>query len=164
VKEDGVVITELQTAYTGLTTAIGMIRGASQMNTDVKLMTQAFELTRHLLDAQRAITSAESAALQLTKEKRELEEEITRLTTWNGEKERYVLAQVGESGFALAVKEEQGLSEPPHYICANCAHQTVKVILNCVQDDEQWTHFHCGRCNTKIATGMMGPVQAKYAP
>lgn len=157
------MVSELATAYAGLSTALGIVKGVAQMNTDAQLASKTIELGSLILDAQQSIMSANSEIGRITKEKRELEEEVARLTAWNGERERYVLAQVGAAGVGLALKESQARGEPPHYLCANCANTAKKVILNVVEDQKRWTSFHCSCCDAKISTGYSGPVPAQYA-
>lgn len=95
------------------------------------------QLNELLIAAQRETLASYSEQLDLLKAKRELEEQIAQFKTWETEKQRYELQEIGEGFFAYALKESARGAEPMHYICTPCYQRGQKMIL-------QWTNTYDG--------------------
>jgi len=103
----------------------------------------AFDLTKAFVDVRDAtkvqavkfelmglLLQAQEAEAALIAEKRQLEERVRALETWNGEKQRYELQNVGQGdGFAYGLKAEAQGSEPDHKLCAHCYEHGKKRLL-----------------------------------
>jgi hypothetical protein len=90
----------------------------------------------------------------------ELEKEVARLETWNAEKDRYELKDVGFGSLAYVVKEAMRGAEPPHQICATCYQHGRKSILQ-PRNVSMDKLLICPECETQIKIGNLpwaGPV------
>jgi rubrerythrin len=85
-----------------------------------------------------------------------LKEKLGRLETWNTEKQKYELKDLG-GVFAYALKTEAQGSEPPHYICASCYENGNKSILQVVPGNNARTALgirpvrRCPVCKSEVA-------------
>lgn len=124
--------------------ALEVVKAMADFRDATKLNTVKFELTRLLLEAIEAQST-------LVADKRDLEERIRQLEAWDGEKQRYQLAEVGRGTFAFVLKPDAQGSDPPHMACANCFNQGRRSIL---QRNPQTlggrAAFDCPSCQTKI--------------
>src|ERR1700686_612624 len=108
--------------------ALGSIKAAAEIaNAMLKLhdtkalQDKTIELNRIILSAQHDAMAAHGAQTELIAQKRQLEEEIVRLKSWEADKARYQLTDIGGGIVALAIKETMRNGEAFHRICATCA-------------------------------------------
>ena len=73
-----------------------------------------------VIELQEKILTAQSAQAALIERVGYLEKEVARFETWETEKQRYELKDVGMGSLAYSVKDAMRGSEPPHQICAAC--------------------------------------------
>jgi hypothetical protein len=93
------------------------------------IQTKAFELTREIIAAQSYALEAMATQSNLLTSKRELEEKISKLETWNTEKGRYQLKNIQTGVTVYALKEGMENGEEPHYLCPTCYNRRQKSIL-----------------------------------
>ncbi|MDP3800892.1 hypothetical protein [Brevundimonas sp.] len=142
------------TVMTGLgaiRTALDITKTLSDARDSTKLLAVKLELQGLLLEAQ----EAQSA---LASQKRELEERIRQFETWEGEKERYQLQQIGRGTFAYTLKAEAQGSEPPHMICPTCYEHGRKSILQAGEIFSGQRSHGCPVCQTVVA-GTIQPLE-----
>ncbi len=109
-----------------------------------KLQAVRFELMGLLLEAQQA----EAA---LIGEKQQLAKRVGELEAWDGEKQRYQLAEVGTGVFAYSLKPEAQGAEPDHKLCANCFAQGQKSFLqNEARSPGMSQYLCCQACGTEL--------------
>ena len=121
------------------------------------------------IEAQEKIMSLREGALELQEENqelkskiRELEAELRATEHWTKEKEKYALANPwGGPAQVYALKKDCSDGEQPHYICTNCFHKKIKVILNPVRVNV-WMIMTCPTCNAKLGTGNHEIGEPKY--
>lgn len=119
----------------------------------------AFTLQKQILEAQ-------TAQFALIKQVGELEEKLTRFETWEAEKERYELVDVGGGNFAYRLKESMSNGQPAHEICANCYERQRKSILKM----ERWQPMRsrvlvCHECGSVLyVEGQPVPEHEKLRP
>ena len=122
-----------------------------------------------LIDLNSAVISAQTITLQfqvenaaLVTEKTNLEKELVRLKTWEAEKQRYDLKEVGSRVFAYVLKESMSRGEPMHWLCSNCYASGIKSVL-------QFTGgavYQCPKCRHEISLGSGEPstVETDFDP
>jgi len=86
-----------------------------------------------LIDAQQSAIDTQRAHSAQVERVSTLEAEIRNYETWNTEKDRYILADMGD-GFtanvlAYRLKDTEIGAEPAHAICPDCYQKRVKSIL-----------------------------------
>lgn len=116
--------------------AIGSLQVAGNMAKALIGLQNAAAIKAKTIELQEAILSAQSGALNAMSEQsalldriRDLEEEVACMKTWNAEKQRYQLTNIGAGQLVYALKEQEGTGEPPHMLCANCYNRGEKSIL-----------------------------------
>ena len=106
-----------------------------------------------VIELQEKILTAQSAQAALIERVGYLEKEVARFETWETEKQRYELKDVGMGSLAYSVKDAMRGSEPPHQICAACYEHRKKSILQ--PGDEAWhSVLKCPECKTTIRIKM----------
>jgi hypothetical protein len=109
------------------------------------------ELQREILSAQSSALAANESQMALLKRIDDLEKKLTDLKTWDAEKEKYELKGVGRGALAYGLKEQAGASEPEHFLCPNCYHDSQKSILQRVTLDVGRVELlRCLRCKAEI--------------
>jgi hypothetical protein len=106
------------------------------------------------IELQEQILAAQSAQTLAVERIRELEKQVADFETWDTEKKRYELKNVGHSCFARMLKPEARGGEPPHFVCANCYDQRrISVIQRSKPKPEARIDFFCPNCGTIIRPG-----------
>lgn len=133
--------------------ALGAAKAAFDLTkafVDVRDATKAQEVKFELM---RLLIQAQETEVALVAEKRDLEERVRKLETWEREKERYLLEEVGLGGFAYAIRPEAQGSEPKHYLCAYCYEQRKKSPLMTVYIPQGRAEMlKCQPCGAEIVT------------
>jgi hypothetical protein len=83
---------------------------------------------------------------------------VTELETWDAEKKRYELKEVGLGSLAYVVKESMRGAEPAHQICAYCYQRGHKRILQ-PGSTGYGKGLFCPDCKTTISISITGTVQ-----
>ncbi|MFN7191784.1 MAG: hypothetical protein ACK5U4_10160 [Rhodospirillales bacterium] len=111
---------------------VAALKNAFDIAKAIKGMSDAATINAAVIDLQGQILAAQADQFTLLEQKRALEEKVTKLETWNTEKQRYELKAIrdGAPVFAYALKEATAAGEPLHFICPDCYQRAVKSILN----------------------------------
>lgn len=96
------------------------------------------------------IIAAQTRYAEAIEENRLLEEKLTRLETWNTEKQNYELKTVAAGAFAYMPKPSMQASEPPHWLCAACYQNGKKGFLQFRSQKERWHIYKCSICPSEI--------------
>lgn len=133
---------------------IGALKAAMDIVKGIHEASAAHVRDTLAIEIQEKLIAAYTSHLALHEQVRELEEEMTRLKTWEGEKQRYELADFGGGTFAYRIKETERGGEPAHRICAACYQSGKKSILQFLHK----TAFHqelyfCPTCKTEFQFG-----------
>ena len=103
------------------------------------------------IELQSKILAAYQDQLALTERVSALEKEIANMKTWEAEKHRYELKDIGGRGYAYIVKGAVRGTEPPHAICANCYEHGEKSILQFNGEPRLYEQaFACPSCRTEF--------------
>jgi predicted SprT family Zn-dependent metalloprotease len=155
-------IAAISGALSSIKTA-GDIANAMLKFHDVKsLQEKTIELNRAILDAQSDAITANAAQSELLERIRQLEHELAQLKSWEADKSRYVLADLGGGVVALAVKERHN-GEAFHYICATCAANGKKAYLQPNVRGQYYDRYKCDGCGADLNVNKGTPPQRDRA-
>jgi hypothetical protein len=122
-------ITAIASIATSLRSAAEITKAMKDVRDANLIQTKTFELTREIMAAQSYALEAMATQSDLLTSKRELEEKISKLETWNTEKGRYHLKSIQTGVAVYALKEGMENGEEPHYLCPTCYNRGQKSIL-----------------------------------
>lgn len=117
-----------------------------------------------VIDLQERILTAQAAYAELTGRVGELEAEVRSFKTWEADKQRYELHDIGEGQLVYRLKDGVEPAEPPHQICADCYQRGQRRILQA----ETWypgrAHvLTCKACGSTVYKhGHPHPDHAKF--
>jgi hypothetical protein len=112
-----------------LKTAGDMLKAFIDVRGAIQEQGKIFELQRVILSAHQSALDAKEAQTTLLTRIGELEKKIADFDTWESEKERYLLQDVGNGSFAYTLKEQTRGTDPIHQICPACYQHRRKSIL-----------------------------------
>jgi hypothetical protein len=127
-------------------TAFDLAKGLKDIDDSARRNAAVIELQEKILAAR----ETQSALLERISE---LEKKVASFETWESEKQRYELKEVGAGSLAYAVKESMRNGEPAHHICAACYQHGHKSILQPKADYPNKT-LDCSECKAQIFTGV----------
>ncbi|MGJ0427191.1 hypothetical protein [Methylocystis sp.] len=150
-------ITAVSATLISLKTALDLGKAMLDAKGTIDQQKQVFELNRVILAAQESALSANEAQSALLKRIDALERKIADFETWESEKDRYRLFDVGSatgrpSVFVYALKENAGGAETLHYLCAKCFQHKKKSFLQATTRLEMRLRVHsCPECKSEFA-------------
>jgi hypothetical protein len=150
-------------AITGFATsvraAVEITKAMKDLHDANLLQTKIFELTREIMAAQGYGMEAMAAQTTLLERVRNLEEEKSKLETWNAEKSRYKLTQVGHGMTTYTLKEGMEDGEPAHHLCASCYNEGHKSVMQTeTRSPGRCEVLVCHRCGSDLyLSGMRQP-------
>lgn len=100
-----------------------------------------------------AIAAYEAQTTQL-QHIRELEEEVGKLKTWEAEKKRYELKNVGFGAYAYVLKPAERGIAPPHWACTNCYEHGHAAVIQYVHEPKRGSVWRCPSCKSTIEPGV----------
>jgi hypothetical protein len=151
-----------------LIAGIGLFKTMLDMAKGLKDMNDAAIRNGAVIDLQEKILTAREAQTLLLERIGYLEKEVARFETWEADKQRYALKDVGLGSLAYTVNESMRGSEPSHQICAACYQHGKKSILQ-PRDIGLDKMLVCPECKTQfkignIALGSSVNVKSEYDP
>jgi hypothetical protein len=114
------MITEIAAGFGSLKAAKDIIQAMNGMQTAASINDIKLTLQGHILEAQQGLFAAQEAQTAATARIRELEQRITHMEDWSGEKQRYKLRDVGRGAMAYVPRLGMENGEPPHWLCIRC--------------------------------------------
>ncbi len=131
--------------------AQGIAKALLELKTISEVQGKVVELQSVIMAAQSSALAAQSEQSVLVQRLEDLEKELARLRTWEGEKARYELKALESGTFAYAMKRDASNGEPPHWICSRCYNEGKKSILQ--SEGDQWgcTTHACHLCKSTIS-------------
>jgi hypothetical protein len=104
-----------------------------------------------VIELQDKILSAQEAQAALVDRVRELEKRVGDFETWEVEKDKYTLKDLGYSALAYMLKPEARGSEPPHFVCTNCfGRRQISIIQHTTLKRGEGMGFFCPSCHAQI--------------
>lgn len=151
---------EIFGAVQGLKGAFDILQGLNATAKEAAINEVKVSLTRHIIEAQQALTAAGLAQADAAEKIRTLEQEIVSLKHWEREKERYQLSGIGTVGFAYTPKEGMEGGEPMHWLCQPCFDTGHKSVLQFTEVTStsggrgMKSSWKCSRCSSVMKAGM----------
>jgi hypothetical protein len=132
--------------------AVGGFKALLDTAKALKDMNDAAVRNAAVIDLQEKILAAQEAQAELAERIRTLEKEVTNFETWETEKQKYELKNLGLSAaFALMLKPAARGAEPPHWVCAKCfGSQQISIIQHGAPSRGGRSGFYCPSCRTEI--------------
>ena len=133
------------TKLIALTTALGRKVPAA-------VREQILALSGRILDIQKELFAAQQREIDLTDEKRGLEDKLRLMNDWNEEKKRYELKLVGDIAIVCTLRPQFQEGDPPHWLCANCFQDGKKSHLEAGIESLHFSQrrWSCPRCTSGV--------------
>ncbi len=144
------MITEAMSAIGGIKTAIDMAKGISALKSEAEINQAIIDIQRTLLEAQSAAFSDKEAIAKLSEEKKALETQLRNVEDWDTEKQRYVLTRSEMGAYTYDLKPELSSGEVAHRLCATCFNTGYKSLLHTTMKHRGGEEVICHRCDKKL--------------
>ncbi len=140
----------IQAAAASLKAAVDISTGLLKLKVSSEVQTKVVELQREIIAAQVSAMSAHADQTKLVDRVRQLEEQIRQFETWEAEKERYCLTEIGTGAYAYVLKESVPTGDPIHCICSQCYEKRQKSILQTTGNFYGDVTLTCPRCKAEV--------------
>lgn len=144
------------TIFSSVASGLNQVYHSTKALLDLKVETETAvkinALAGQVGDLMGKFIAAQSAHMECQEKAMNLEKEVTRLKTFETEKQRYVMQKIGENSFAYALKPEAAGEEPLHHICANCYADGYKSVLQFNRYHGNFSVLVCPRCKAETLT------------
>lgn len=136
---------------------LSAVKTAFDMAKALKDIDNAVARNAAVIELQEKIFTAREAQTALLERINELEAKVVSFETWETEKERYELKDVGVGSLAYSIKEAMRGAEPTHAICPACFQHRKKSIL---QPDVKYMTklLRCLECKAEIRAGLVDDI------
>jgi hypothetical protein len=132
-----------------LKSALDIVKEAKDLTDTAAIKSKLIDMQSLILEAQGNAIEARSAHEEQANRIRDLESEISQFKSWQHERERYELMQLGDGTFAYMLKLAERGNQPPHWLCPNCFEDGKKSLFQ--RKSEMYLNAHCPRCKAEIA-------------
>ena len=129
-----------------LIAGIGIFKTMFDMAKGLKNINDVSIRYRASIELQEKILAAQAQQSALVERIGNLEKEVARFETWEAEKQRYGLTEVGDGVVTYVLKPSMGGSEPPHCICSECYQHGQKSIIQATGNFYGSVMLACPRC------------------
>ncbi len=150
------MITETISAIGGIKTAIDMAKGISALKSGAEINQAIIDIQRTLLEAQSAAFSDKEAIAKLSEEKKALETQLRNIGDWDTEKQRYVLTRSEMGAFTYDLRPEFSSGEVTHRLCATCFESGTKSVLHTIRKTRGGELVKCYKCNSEFKLADFG--------
>ena len=153
-------LTAIQAAIASLKTAADISKSILEIKTMAEVQSKAISLQGALLEVQNSAIFATTAQFEMQDKIRELEAQLKDKADWEKQQNRYFLVTPWKwSAQTYALKRSCAENEGAHFLCANCFHNSKRVILNPTMTKDAWIIMTCPSCKAVLSTGLayIGP-------
>ena len=154
------MITETISAIGGIKTAIDMAKGISALKSGAEINQAIIDIQRTLLEAQSAAFSDKEAIAKLSEEKKALETQLRNIGDWDTEKQRYVLTRSEMGAFTYDLRPELANGEVAHRLCVTCFESGAKSTLHTIKKSRGGELVKCYKCNSEFKLADFGSTEA----
>ncbi len=141
---------------------IGAIKTAFEIAKGLKEIDDATRRNAAVIELQEKILLAQETQSTLINRVGELEKEVDRFKSWEADKGRYQLVDIGSGVVALALRPAASNGEPPHYICADCAANGKKSYLQPQIRGAYLDQYKCNACGFDVSIDKGTPPQPEW--
>jgi Zn finger protein HypA/HybF involved in hydrogenase expression len=142
---------------------IGALKTAFDMAKGLNSIHDAVARDRAVIELQKEILAAQAAQSNLIESVGELKRRVAELESWEAEKQRYELSEIGAGTVCYIVKAEMRGREPIHRICANCYAGGKKSFLQQHVKGSNYDKFVCNSCGETLGIDKGDPPQPHSA-
>jgi hypothetical protein len=145
-------IAEITAAVTSLNATMQIAKAMVGLRDAEAFRAKSIEMQQTILDAlDNGIAAREAYVAQLDRI-RALEADVTRLKSWDAEKQNYEMKKCGPGSVAYMLKPEVRGTHPPYWLCPTCFSNGQKSFLAStgMQQGREWV-YKCTTC--KAAPG-----------
>jgi hypothetical protein len=158
-----VEIGAIQALIASLKAAADIAKTVFDIKTSTEVKQKIGEIQSALLAAQNAALSATTAQFELQEKVRALEAQLKSVNDWEEQRTRYALVSPWKGAAqAYALKQAHANGDEPHLLCANCFHNSKRVVLN-PSNRDSWVVMACPVCRATLETGFRGIGKPVYA-
>jgi hypothetical protein len=158
------MIGEASAAFGSIKVAMDMAKGISALQSEVEINQAIIEIQRNLLDAQSAALADKETISNLRDEIAKLQITLDTKQNWEAEKARYVLVKSECGTFFYELKPEYSDDETSHRLCSNCFHNEKKSILQTTLINLDYERMSCPSCKQKIDVREKPPTIESVQP
>ncbi len=103
-----------------------------------------------VIKLQEHILTAQQAQFSLIEQVSAVKAEVAKFETWDAEKQKYELKDLGRGSLAYMLKPEARGAEPPHWICTNCYGNRRISIVQHTYEKNGGIAYLCQACGGKM--------------
>jgi hypothetical protein len=141
------MVAEVFAGFSAAKAAFDIAKGLKDLDDRTRRNAAIIELQEQILAAQ----TEQAAAINRI---RDLEKQVADFETWDSEKKRYELKDVGRFVFAYMLKPEARGGKPPHFVCANCYDKRrISIIQHGPPKPGARIDFFCPNCGMILVPG-----------
>jgi hypothetical protein len=144
------MITETISAIGGIKTAIDMTKAISALKSEVEINQAIIDIQRTLLEAQSAAFNDKEVIAKLSEEKKALETQLKHAGDWDTEKQRYVLTRSKKGAYTYDLNSELSNGDVAHRLCVTCFENDKKSILHTLAKSDSGEQVICHSCNIEL--------------
>ena len=137
--------------------AIGAIKAAGDIAKGIASLNNEAERNQAIIDIQRTLLEAQSAALgdketisKLRDQIAKLQQEVDFKQDWAKEKQRYILSESRRGVYFYDLRREFAAGEISHRLCATCFENGRKSLLHTTKTIRGGEHVECMICKVDL--------------
>lgn len=143
-------ITEASAAISSIKTAADIAKGLSALKSEADVNIALIDIQRTLLDAQTAALADKSTIDSLGRRISELEDRIRGFESWEKERARYVLTASPLGAHTYDLRPNLADGEIPHRLCVACFNDRKKSVLHVKAKHSGGEIIYCPRCDKDL--------------
>jgi hypothetical protein len=138
---------------------LGALKTAFDIAKGLKDIDDTTRRNAAIIELQEKILSAQATQSNLVESIGELKTRVAELESWEADKQRYELTELGPGTVCYVVKESMRGREPMHRICANCYAAGKKGFLQQHVKGSHYDRFVCHKCGESLGVDKGNPPQ-----
>jgi hypothetical protein len=144
------MIAEAGAAISGIKIAMDMAKGIAALKSETEINQAVIDIQRTLLDAQSAALSDKNLIAELHDKARRLQSEIDGKTLWAVEAQKYALGKSPRGVFYYQLRPELAGTEIGHFLCTTCFDNGRKSILHASIRTDGGDFVQCHVCKIDV--------------
>lgn len=143
------MLPEITAAIQSIKVGVEITRGFYNLKTEYEIKTATSDLLDSIIDVQNNLLLIQSSYQSALDDKKEIEDELSRLKNWEKEKDKYFLKQISPGVFVYIIKDNVE-PDKQYWLCTNCFDtKNQKSILQ--RKYPNHSDFICNNCKATIA-------------
>ena len=151
------MIAEASAAISGIKVAMDLAKGIAALKSETEINQAIIDIQRTLLDAQSAALADKHLISQLHDQVGKLQAEVDAKKDWAAEQAKYILVKSPRGVFYYELRAEIAEGEITHRLCAHCFDQGRRSILHTMYIVRGGEHVECHQCRINLQLTDRGP-------